>query len=294
MTFPDVVAAELLAHELLQQHLADGLERGIGQQQLDAPAAVVHVDAQLDQDGGVGRPGDGGEARVGLQAIQVEGHLGQGLEGGLGVVQHHLDHPLHQHPLDGGVGAALDAHGRGAAAPAQQHVHDRVDQVGVDDQQAVVVELLGAEHRQDRRQGDGVQVIAEAHRRDVVQAHFHVVRREVAQGGRHQAHQAVEDDLEHRQTLVGHQGRVDDRADAAALDGVVGQVEAKEAVDLVLVEDALGRALLAPGRGGLGFEIIRGRFVSHQLTSISSMSTALAREGAMTRFTRRRISLRSW
>ena len=46
----------------------------------------------------------------------------------------------------------------------------------------------------------------------------------------------------------------------------------------------------------LGFEVRVGvlRFVSHQLTSISSMSTALARDGAITRFTRRRISVRSW
>ncbi len=71
VAFPDVVAAELLAHELLQQHLPDRLERGVGQQQLDAAAAVFHVDAQLDQDGGVGGPGDGGEARVGLQPVEA-------------------------------------------------------------------------------------------------------------------------------------------------------------------------------------------------------------------------------
>ena len=81
VAFPDVVAAELLAHELLQQHLADRFERRVGQQQLDAAAAVFHVDAQLHQDGGVGRPRDGGEARVGLQAVERESHRRQRLEG---------------------------------------------------------------------------------------------------------------------------------------------------------------------------------------------------------------------
>jgi hypothetical protein len=142
----------------------------------------------------------------------------QGLEGRLGVVQHDLDHPLHQHPLDGGVGSALDAHGRGAATAAQQHVDDRVDQVGVDRQQAVVVQLLGPEHRQDGRQRDRVQIVAEADRRDVVEADLDVVGGEVAQGRRHQPHQAVEDDLQHRQALVRDQGRVDDGADAGAVE----------------------------------------------------------------------------
>ncbi len=106
---------------------------------------------------------------------------GQGLEGLIGVIEHHLDHPLHQHPLDGGVGPPLDAHGGRSAAPAQKHVDNRIDQVGIDDQQAVVIELLGAEHRQDGRQRDGVQIVAEAHGRDVVQADLDIVRGEVAQ-----------------------------------------------------------------------------------------------------------------
>ena len=72
MAFPDGIAAEFLAHELLQQQLADRLQRRIGQQQFGAPAAVFHVDAQLDQDGGIGGPGDGGEARIGLQAVERE------------------------------------------------------------------------------------------------------------------------------------------------------------------------------------------------------------------------------
>jgi hypothetical protein len=105
----------------------------------------------------------------------------QRFEGGARVVQHHLDHPLDQHPLDGGIGAALDAHGRRAAASAQQHVHDRIDQIGIDRQQAVVVQLLGPEHGQDRRQRDRVQVVAEPDRADVVERDLDVVGGEVPQ-----------------------------------------------------------------------------------------------------------------
>ena len=61
--------------------------------------------------------------------------------------------------------------------------------------------------------------------------------------GRHQPHQAVEDDFQHRQALVGDQRRIDDGADAGlVLQLVVIDVEAQEAVDFVLIEDALGRA----------------------------------------------------
>src|SRR6185437_7264154 len=92
-----------------------------------------------------------------------------------------------------------------------------------------------------RRQRYRVQVVAEADRRDVVEADLDVVGGEVAQRRRHQPHQAVEDDLQHRQALVGDQRRVDDGADAGALGGVVvGEVEAQQAVDLILIEDALG------------------------------------------------------
>ena len=81
MAFPDGVAAELLAHELLQQQLADRFQRRVGQQQFDAPAAIFHVDAQLDQDGGVGGARDGGKARIGLEAVEREIDRRQRLEG---------------------------------------------------------------------------------------------------------------------------------------------------------------------------------------------------------------------
>ena len=56
VAFPGRVAAEFLAHEHLQQHFADRLDRGVGQQQLDGAAAILHVDTQPHQDRGIGRP----------------------------------------------------------------------------------------------------------------------------------------------------------------------------------------------------------------------------------------------
>ncbi len=112
MVLPDRVAAELLAHEHLQQDAADRLDRRIGQQQFDLAAAILHVDAQPHQDRRVRRPGDGGEARIGLHPVDVELHRRQRLEGQLGVGQHHLDHALDEIGLDRRVGPALDAHRR--------------------------------------------------------------------------------------------------------------------------------------------------------------------------------------
>jgi hypothetical protein len=241
-----------------------------------------------------------------------------GSKGGGGVAQHDLDHPLHQHALDGGVGPALHAHGRGAATAAQQHVDDGVDQVGLDREQAEVVQLLGPEHAQHGGQRDRVQVVAEADRGDVVEADLDVVGGEVPQRGGHQPHQTVEDDLQHRQALVRDERGVDDGLDAGLLGPVFPEVEAQQAVDLILVEDAfaelvgpaLGRIdrLRAPGVGLLGGGLVaallraprRGEvvlidlFLVHPWINISSMSTAFTSVGAATRFTRRRISMRSW
>ena len=48
MTLPDRVAAELLADEHLQQQFAHRLQRRIGQQQLQAPAAVLGSRLELE------------------------------------------------------------------------------------------------------------------------------------------------------------------------------------------------------------------------------------------------------
>src|SRR3546814_5394650 len=68
---PDRVAAELLAHEHLQQQLAHRLQRGVGDQPLDQAAAILHVDPQGDDDNRVGRARDGGKARIGLPAVEA-------------------------------------------------------------------------------------------------------------------------------------------------------------------------------------------------------------------------------
>ena len=71
---------------------------------------------------------------------------------------------------------------------------------------------------------------------------FDIVGGEIAQRRRRQPHQPVEDDFEHRQALVADQRRVDQRLDAGEFDIAAGiGVEAEQAVDLVLVEHAVGR-----------------------------------------------------
>ena len=50
MIFPDRIAAELLAHEHLQQQVAGRLQRGVGDEELDGAAAVFEVDAQAEDD----------------------------------------------------------------------------------------------------------------------------------------------------------------------------------------------------------------------------------------------------
>ena len=98
------------------------------QQELDRAAAILHVDAQPHQDRRIGRPRDRGEARIGLQPVDVELDRRERTERNLGVRQHHLDHALDEAGFDRRVGTALDAD-RGLSAPAaEQHVDDRVDE----------------------------------------------------------------------------------------------------------------------------------------------------------------------
>ena len=294
------VAAEFLAHELLQQQFAHRLQRGVGQQQLHPPAAVFHVDPQSCEYGCVREAADRGEARVHLQPFEAEGDRAERVEAGGQIGQHHLDQALHQGALDRGVGTAFDAHRRGAAAAAQQHVHDRVDHRGIDHHQAVVVPLLGLEHGKHGRQRDRIQVVAEAQRQDVVDAHFDVVRGEVAQRGGHDAHQPVEHDLQHRQALVRDEAGADDLLHPGAVLAAGGTfVEAEQAIDLGLVEHArgLGR-LFSPASAGLGLGLraprggqffvglLRFRFVAHWI-SIWVNSTSVMRAGAAARLARR-------
>ena len=79
--------APAATHELLQQFFADRFQRRIGQQQFDTTTTVLHVDAQLDQNGRIGRTRDGGKARIGLQTVQLEADRRQGLEGLFGVIE---------------------------------------------------------------------------------------------------------------------------------------------------------------------------------------------------------------
>ena len=87
-----------------------------------------------------------------------------------------------------------------------------------------------------------VQIVAEAQRLNDVDVHFDVVRGEIAQRRGHHSYKTVEDDLEHRQALVVDERAVDDGRDTLGL-ALLVVVEAEQAVDLVLVKDAIGSAI---------------------------------------------------
>ena len=243
MAFPDGVTAEFLAHEHLQKQFANGFKRCIGQQQFDPTTTIFHVNAQLHEHGSICRAGNRRETRIDLKAIQAELDLRHRLKSNPEILQHHFQHALDQRALDGRVRTAFDTHRRRAPSSAEKHVNDRVDEAGVDRQEAIVVQLLGAENGENRRQRDGVQVVAKPDRRDVVEAHFDIVRRKVAKAGREQAHQTVKDDLEQWQALVGHKGRIDDGLYARLVLGAIAvRVKAQQRVDFILVQDSLGCA----------------------------------------------------
>ena len=72
MVLPDRIAAELLAHEHLQKQVTGGLQGRVGDQELDRAAAILEVDAQAEDDAAIARPGDRGEARIGLHPLEAE------------------------------------------------------------------------------------------------------------------------------------------------------------------------------------------------------------------------------
>jgi hypothetical protein len=87
-----------------------------------------------------------------------------------------------------------------------------------------------------------IKIIAEPDRGDVVDRDFDVIRGEIAQRGRHHAHEAVEDHLEHGQTFIRDERGIDDGANTGAFrSAAVILAKAKEAIDFVLVENS-GRA----------------------------------------------------
>jgi hypothetical protein len=67
----------------------------------------------------------GRKARIDLQPVQRELDMRDRIERNAQVLQDEFQQPLYQHALDGGVGTPLDAHGRRAAPPAEQHIDDR-------------------------------------------------------------------------------------------------------------------------------------------------------------------------
>src|SRR5215208_3789672 len=241
MAFPDVVASELLAHEALQEEIADRLDRGVGQKDLEHPSAPFHIELEGDQDRGVRRARDGGEAGIGLDPVDDELHRRERVEGKLRVAEHDLDHALDEAHLDCREGPSVETADGAAALAAQEQVQGGIGKARLDRHEPGIVPSLGTEHRKLDRQRDRVEIIAEAHRRDAVERDLDVVLKEVAQARRQKPDHPVEDDLEHRQALVGHDAGIDDRPDAAGAGrGELVQREADELIDLPLRQDAIG------------------------------------------------------
>ena len=82
MVLPDRVAAELLAHEHLQEQVAGRLQRGVGDQELDRAAPVLEVDPQPEHDAAIAG-GRAIAAKRGLVSMRsnrkVTGVMGEGL-----------------------------------------------------------------------------------------------------------------------------------------------------------------------------------------------------------------------
>ncbi len=191
-------------------------------------------------------PGNGGKTRVAFDPVDVELDRRERLEGEFGVGENQLNHPLDEVGFDRRVGPPFDPRHARTAPAAKQHVDHRIDQAGIDSDEPEIFPFLGLEHRQDGGQRDRVDIIAEAHRGDAIERDFNVVGCEIAQRGRQQPDQPVEDDFEHRQTLVGDHRAVDDGANAGIVVQVdIGKAETEQAVDFFLIEDALGAAFRA-------------------------------------------------
>ena len=125
--------------------------------------------------------------------------------------------------------------------PPSKHVDDAIDQGTVDDEQPVIVPLLGLEHCKHGWERQTVEVIPESQRLYVVDLDFDIVAGEIAQGTGKAADQAVENDLEHRQTLVGDEPGLDDALHAGLFAGVDGTIRVtQQAVDLGLAQNPCG------------------------------------------------------
>ena len=94
-----------------------------------------------------------------------------------------------------------------------------------------------------------IEIVAKPHRRNAIERDLDVIGREIAQARRHQPHEAIENDFEHRKTLIRHHRRIDDGANAGVLIDVDFAVaEAKQVVDLFLRQNTFATGLAAAQR----------------------------------------------
>ena len=151
MVLPDRIAAELLAHEHLQQQVAGGLQGGVGDQELDRAAAILEVDAQLKAMQPL--PGRAIAAKRGLVSIRSKRNA-IGVIGANAWPRSSRIRRTRRSTSDASIDGEwppLDPHRRRAAAAAQQHIDNGIDHLAVDHDQAIIVPLHGLEDGDYRR-----------------------------------------------------------------------------------------------------------------------------------------------
>ena len=154
---------------ICSRHVADRLDGRVGQQQLDIAAAVFHVDAQAHQDRGfAGREMAAKRGLVSSRSmVSLTGE--SGLNASSVSASTTSSMRLTRFELDRRIGTAFDPDGLLAAAAAEQHIDDRIDQARVDRDEPEIVPLLRLEHGEDGRQRNRVEIIAEPYRGDAVE-----------------------------------------------------------------------------------------------------------------------------
>ena len=129
-----------------------------------------HLDLEVHDDDDVGERDDVGELGVDLGALMADLHLEDRLPGLLEIGERAEHDALDEAVFDGGKLAALDLEARLSRA-AEENVHQRKDHLRLDDEDGAAPERLHPEDVKARRDGKGLQKLAELHHLDGQRAH---------------------------------------------------------------------------------------------------------------------------